>query len=314
VLVVCANHGARLIARQTSRSRRASEHSSLFSSLAAVPERRTFPAWSALPGSRLEGRVTAGNRVGSEETSGSLWARRGAAAMDEARAARAGSPRSQSRGQELRAAAPARHRAGPSGECDVQPRSSPRPRQEGDAAARRKRSVTSARRVVHVARRAEHSGSSGFTGPPFPYSRSLTIDAVLPAQRSEHAEHVCPVARQGFPGCQLDKPTWRYLTSRRRVSCICRFPLGFLSMFFPWRGRPDPRAAGASGRRRGLSTSTSRGVVRQLPPAIHTRNSCRSGGGVVLSSGKYFHSWASQPSSVSLASMRGLGGEWSAAS
>lgn len=32
-----------------------------------------------------------------------------------------------------------------------------------------------------------------------------------------------------FPGCQLDNPTWGYLTSRRRVSCICRFPLGFLS-------------------------------------------------------------------------------------
>jgi hypothetical protein len=97
----------------------------------------------------------------------------------------AGSPRSQSAAG---AAAPVWHRAGPRGECDVQPRSSPRPPREGDAAARRKRNVTSARRVVHVARRAERSGSSGFTGPPFPYSRSLTADAVLPAQRSEHAE------------------------------------------------------------------------------------------------------------------------------
>jgi hypothetical protein len=30
-------------------------------------------------------------------------------------------------------------------------------------------------------------------------------------------------------GCQLDNPTWRYLTSRLRFSCICRFPLGFQS-------------------------------------------------------------------------------------
>lgn len=226
----------------------------------------------------------------------------------------AGSPRSQSAGRQLRAAAPVWHRAGPSGECDVQPRSSPRPLREGDAAARRKRSVTSARRVVHVARRAGRSGSSGFRVRLFPtVDPSQSMRYCQPRGRSTPSD-VCPVAQQGFPGCQLDNPTWRYLTSRRRVSCICRFPLGFLSMFFPWRGRPKPRAAGASGRRRGLSTSTSRGVVRQLPPAMHTRNSCRSGGGVMLSSSKYFHSWASQPTSVSLASMRGLGGEWSAAS
>ncbi len=35
-------------------------------------------------------------------------------------------------------------------------------------------------------------------------------------------------ASRQFPGCCLDKPTWRYLTSTRRFGCICRFPLGFL--------------------------------------------------------------------------------------
>jgi hypothetical protein len=111
-----------------------------------------------------------------------------------------------------------------------------------------------------------------------------TVDAVLPAQRSEHVEPRCPVAQQGFPGCQLDKPTWRYLTSRRRVSCICRFPLGFLSMFFHRRGRPNPRAAGSSGCRRGLFTSTSHGAVRQPLPSVHTRRTRRGSGGVMLSS------------------------------
>jgi hypothetical protein len=111
-----------------------------------------------------------------------------------------------------------------------------------------------------------------------------TVDAVLPAQRSEYVEPRCPVAQQGFPGCQLDKPTWRYLTSRRRFSCICRFPLGFLSMFFHWRGRPNPRAAGASGCRRGLFESTSHGAVRQPLPSVHTRRTRRGSGGVMLSS------------------------------
>ena len=46
----------------------------------------------------------------------------------------------------------------------------------------------------------------------------------------------------GFPGCQLDKPTWRYLTSRRRFSCICRFPLGFLS-HVSGRERPPSETA-----------------------------------------------------------------------
>jgi hypothetical protein len=32
-----------------------------------------------------------------------------------------------------------------------------------------------------------------------------------------------------IPGCRLDKPTWRYLTSRWRFRSICRFPLGFHS-------------------------------------------------------------------------------------
>ena len=32
---------------------------------------------------------------------------------------------------------------------------------------------------------------------------------------------------KSIPGCRLDKPTWRYLTSRRRLRSICRFPLGF---------------------------------------------------------------------------------------
>jgi hypothetical protein len=60
-----------------------------------------------------------------------------------------------------------------------------------------------------------------------------------------------PQPRRGFPGCCLDKPTWRYLTSPRRFSCICRFPLGFLS-HVSRRERlsdlwgPRPREAGAA--------------------------------------------------------------------
>lgn len=34
---------------------------------------------------------------------------------------------------------------------------------------------------------------------------------------------------KSIPGCRLDKPTWRYLTSRWRFRSICRFPLGFHS-------------------------------------------------------------------------------------
>jgi hypothetical protein len=90
------------------------------------------------------------------------------------------------------------------------------------------------RRAASACLRRSEPGSLGF-GPCSSCSSEYrvrlfpTVDAVLPAQRSEHAERRCPVAQQGFPGCQLDKPTWRYLTSRRRFSCICRFPLGFLS-------------------------------------------------------------------------------------
>ena len=54
-----------------------------------------------------------------------------------------------------------------------------------------------------------------------------TACSAHPAPRSARVGRTPP--GQEFPGCCLDKPTSRYLTSRRRFSGICRFPLGFLS-------------------------------------------------------------------------------------
>jgi len=93
-------------------------------------------------------------------------------------------------------------------------------------------------------------------GREFPYtpgaaavrrSRALTSARRLPARATRHA------------GCQLDNPTWRYLTSRLRFSCICRFPLGFQSHL--------------EGRRKLRSRAQCEGFVLRTPPGacVHVR-------------------------------------------
>jgi hypothetical protein len=86
-------------------------------------------------------------------------------------------------------------------------------------------------------------------GREFPYtpgaaaarrSRAPTSASSLRARATRHA------------GCQLDNPTWRYLTSRLRFSCICRFPLGFQSHL--------------KGRRTLRSRAQCEGFVLRMPP------------------------------------------------
>ena len=77
----------------------------------------------------------------------------------------------------------------------------------------------------------------------------------VPPWRGAAARSV-PEHRSGettrLAGCQLDNPTWRYLTSRLRFSCICRFPLGFQSHF--------------EGRRTLRSRAQRIGFVSRMPP------------------------------------------------
>jgi hypothetical protein len=75
-----------------------------------------------------------------------------------------------------------------------------------------------------------------------------------------------------FPVCRLDKLTWRYLTSAQRFSCICRFPLGFLSQL----GVPQPaRADGSSALQGGLRLSFAFGDLQRLT-STHAARSCVS--------------------------------------
>ena len=214
MLVVCANHGARLIARQTWRSRRASDTSALFScsSDARTPDVTRAACWLATSLARGMGSARDEARsgpaparfggAGPTRTSRTMtWPARLAGTRDIALRARPPPHR-------LLGASPAR--------CGMARRAAAE-RDVCETGASRRVSCTASRVCAMRAR-------SAFSLQSFP-----AVDAVLPAQRSGHVERRCPVAQQGFPRCQLDKPTWRYLTSRRRVSCICRFPLGFLS-------------------------------------------------------------------------------------
>jgi len=81
----------------------------------------------------------------------------------------------------------------------------------------------------------EHLGSCGHLcvmpcvgGSGFSLHAGIGLPPSQPGGRWRRLVNGALKARQ-FPGCCLDKPTWRYLTSVRRFSCICRFPLGFLS-------------------------------------------------------------------------------------
>jgi hypothetical protein len=99
----------------------------------------------------------------------------------------------------------------------------------------------------------------------------------LPRRSSpEVGERWSGAAGKEFPGCQLDKPTSRYLTSRRRVSCICRFPLGFLS-HVSRRERVPPGSDAEHSRRRagGLrSASAPFDVACSTMLRAHARGRC----------------------------------------